>query len=215
MWRGLQDAGTRRLWVAAGLSVALHTAIAVAVQRPPGSSASPLTSEYTALPLFARLATAVTDSMLSTAQVISPVAETAMQRTPSPPATIAAVPANAAPAEPGAAYYFKSSELDRGPYPVLSLVVPPPESGAAQVGAVMLRLRISERGRVDDAKIIMSTGIAEFEAAALREFSRADFHPGYRGKLPVRSEMTIQVTLNPPKTTARSQLAGTDSTTQD
>jgi TonB family protein len=66
----------------------------------------------------------------------------------------------------------------------------------------MLRLRISESGQVDDATIVMSTGIPEFEAAALQTFSGARFQPGYRANLPVRSEMLIEVTLQPPPATA-------------
>ena len=90
--------------------------------------------------------------------------------------------------------------------------MPVPESAVNQSGAVILRLRISETGRMDDAKIVMSTGIADFEAAALREFLSARFHPGYRGNLPVRTEMTIEVTLSPPKNTTKPQTAGAGNT---
>lgn len=209
MWRGLQDAGTRRLWIAAGLSVAVHAAIVVSVQRHPGSSASPLTSEHTALPLFARLATALTDSVLPTAApVTSAPADTAIRSVAAPRAVSAAAPADPAPAEAGSAYYFKSSELDRRPFPVKRIEVPVPESAADLTGVVILRLRISETGRIDDAKIIMGTGITDFENAALREFLNSRFHPGYRGNLPVRSELTIEVTLRPPKTAAKPQETG-------
>ena len=210
MWRGLQDAGTRRLWVAAGLSVAVHAAIAVSVQRHPGSGASPLTSEHTALPLFARLATTLGDSVLPTAAPVATTpAETAVQSAPAPHTALTAAQVDSAPTGAGSAYYFKSSELDRRPFPVNRIEVPVPESAAHQSGAVILRLRISVTGRIDDAKIVMSTGIADFEAAALREFLSARFHPGYRGNLPVRTEMTIEVTLSPPKTAAQPQAAGT------
>ncbi len=213
MWRGLQDAGTQRLWIAAGLSVAVHAAIAVSVQRHPGSGASPLTSEQTALPLFARLATALTDSVLPTATPMATApAETTIQSIPAPRAASAAAQIDPAPAEAGSAYYFKSSELDRRPFPVKRIEVPVPESAANLSGAVILRLRISETGRIDDAKIVMGTGITDFETAALREFLNARFHPGYRGNLPVRAEMTIEVTLSPPKNTARPQTAGAGNT---
>ena len=211
MWRGLQDAGTRRLGVAAGLSVALHVAIAVSVQRHPGGDTAPLASEHAALPLFARLATALGDSVLPTAAPVeTPPAETAVQQGVSAPR--AAAPVDPAPAGAGSAYYFKSSELDRRPFPVNRIEVPVPESAVNQSGAVILRLRISETGRMDDAKIVMSTGIADFEAAALREFLSARFHPGYRGNLPVRTEMTIEVTLSPPKNTTKPQTAGAGNT---
>ncbi len=212
MWTRLHDAGTRRLCVAAGLSVALHGTIAVSVQRYPGSGgASPLTSERAAPPLIARLVTAVTDSALSTAiPVVPPPAEAAIQNQP-PGAVSLTTQARVAPAGAGSTYYFKASELDRRPYPLFRIEVPPPESTAVDSGMVIIRLRISERGRVEDAKIITGTGAAEFEAAALREFSRADFRPGYRGNLPVRSEMLIEVTLHPPDSMIKPQMVGADS----
>ncbi len=191
-----QEAGARRLWVAAGLSVALHAAIVVSVQRQPG--AEPALQNERAAPLIARLATAVSDAVLpATEPTITAVPETAE---PARPATAAASPlaSNSTPAGDGSVHYFKTSELDRRPFPLTRIEVPTPESAEALTGSVMIRLRISERGRVEDAKIVMGTGITEFEAAALREFSQAEFHPGYRANLPVRSEMLIEVTLKPP-----------------
>lgn len=209
MWRGLQDAGTRRLWIAAGLSVAVHAAIAVSVQRHPGSSTSPLTSEPTDLPLFARLASALTDSVLPTTEpLVSAPDETAIRSVAAPRAVTAAAPADPAPAEAGSAYYFKSSELDRRPLPVRRIEVPVPESAADLSGMVILRLRISEKGRVDDAEVVMSTGITDFENAARREFMNARFYPGYRANLPVRAELTIEVTLSPPVKTPGPQTGG-------
>lgn len=191
-----QEAGARRLWVAAGLSVALHAAIVVSVQRQPG--AEPALQNERAAPLIARLATAVSDAVLpATEPTITALPETAE---PARPATAAASPlaSNSTPAGDGSVHYFKTSELDRRPFPLTRIEVPTPESAEALTGSVMIRLRISERGRVEDAKIVMGTGITEFEAAALREFSQAEFHPGYRANLPVRSEMLIEVTLKPP-----------------
>jgi len=200
-----QEAGVRRLWVAAGLSLALHAAIVVSVQRQPGGE-PPLGAQATA-PLMARLATAVSDAVLPAAeQPIAAVPETAE---PARPAAAAASPLanNSTPAGDGSVHYFKTSELDRRPFPLTRIEVPPPESAEALAGSVMIRLRISERGRVEDAKIVMGTGIAEFEAAALREFSQAQFHPGYRANLPVRSEMLIEVTLKPPATDRKNPAA--------
>ena len=197
-----QTAGARRLWIAAGLSLALHAAIAVSVQRHPGGEPS-LQSEQSA-PLMARLATAVSNAVMPVAeQAVSPAAETARPATVH--ATTAPLPVNTEPAGDGSAHYFKTSDLDRRPFPLTRIEVPTPESAEAAAGSVMIRLRISERGRVEDAKIVMGTGIAEFEAAALREFSRAQFHPGYRANLPVRSEMLIEVTLRPPVTDGKNR----------
>jgi len=201
-----QEAGARRLWVAAGLSVALHAAIVTSVQRQPGGE-PPLPGAQTTAPLMARLATAVSDAVLPVAEpAITPAPETAE---PVRPATAAATPlaSNSSPEGDGSVHYFKTSELDRRPFPLSRIEVPTPESAEALAGSVMIRLRISERGRVEDAKIVMGTGIAEFEAAALREFSQAQFHPGYRAHLPVRSEMLIEVTLKPPVTDSKNRAA--------
>lgn len=201
-----QDAGARRFWVAAGLSLALHAAIVVSVQRQPGGE-PPLQGAQATAPLMARLATAVSDAVLPSAEsTISPVPETAEPARPA--AVVTSLPANnSAPAGDGSVHYFKTSELDRRPFPLTRIEVPTPESAEALSGSVMIRLRISERGRIEDAKIVMGTGIAEFEAAALREFSRAQFHPGYRANLPVRSEMLIEVTLKPPVTDGKNRAA--------
>jgi TonB family protein len=200
----LQEAGVRRLWIAAGLSLALHAALVVSVQRQPGGEPS-LQAEQTALPLMARLATAVSDAVTPVAEPPpSPATETARATATS---STAPLPVNSEPAGDGSVHYFKTSELDRRPFPLTRIDVPTPESAEAMAGSVMIRLRISERGRVEDAKIVMGTGITDFETAALREFSQAQFHPGYRANLPVRSEMLIEVTLKPPVTDGKNRAA--------
>jgi len=199
MWAPFQYAGAQRLWVAAGLSVALHAAVVVSVQRQAGGI-SPPRAEYAVTPLVVRLATAVGDAVLTTtAAEPGQITEAAV---PAPPAAKSASPTppqpDTAAGGDGTLHYFRSSELERRPFPLTRIEVPPPEAGSIAAGSVIIRLRISESGRVEDAKIVMGTGIAEFEAAALREFSRAQFYPGYRNNLAVRSEMLIEVTLRPP-----------------
>lgn len=197
-----QDAGARRLWVAAGLSLALHAAVAISVPRHPGGG--PPVQEAPSAPLMARLATAVSDAVLPvTEPAVASAAETARPTT----SNTANSPLNSDPAGDGSVHYFKTSELDRRPFPLTRIEVPAPESAGALAGSVMIRLRLSERGRVEDAKIVMGTGIAEFEAAALREFSQAQFYPGYRSNLPVRSEMLIEVTLRPPVSDGKNRTA--------
>lgn len=203
MLRELQSAGARRLIVAAGISLAVHAAIALSVSREPRGDGPPSPSPGTT-PLIARLATAVTAAVLPGEPAAESPPVTAAARMPAPPVQSVA-PAVGTVTGPGAVYYFKASELDRRPFPLTRVEVPPPESPDAESGAALIRLRISERGRVEDAKIVMGTGIQEFEASALREFSRAQFHPGYRGNLPVRSEMLIEVTLRPPGGTGKNR----------
>jgi periplasmic protein TonB len=189
------EAGARRLWVAAGLSVALHAAIVVSVQRQSGGTVPPMPAEHA--PLIARLAAAVTDAVLPTTPPVPAAPESAATR-PAPNTPPGQSTANDTPAGSGTVHYFKSAELDRRPFPLSRIEVPPPEMTAIEAGSVIIKLLISERGRVEDATIVMGTGIPEFEAAALREFSQARFQPGYRANLPVRSEMLIEVTLRPP-----------------
>lgn len=208
------DSGTRRLLIAAAVSMALHGALLASVNRQPGGGNPDFSPQLDAAPLAARLTSVVNESELKTEVIpeqqtaaAEPIAQTAPAAVNPSPASATAGSADAA-ATPGTLYYFKSTELDRRPFPLQHVEVPPPESAGALAGSVMIRLRISESGRVEDAKIVMSTGIREFEEAALREFSGTQFHPGYRANLPVRSEMLIEVTLRPPQAgSARSSLA--------
>jgi len=190
-------AGGGRLLIAAGISAALHAAIVLSVGREAGIN-GPLSSSPAATFLTARISPSSTESEFTRELTAEARANTSAE--PVQPSSTAqpAAPVSGETTVPGAVYYFKASELERRPFPITGIEVPPPESADAVTGSVMIRLRISESGRVDDARIMMGTGIAEFEASALREFSRAQFHPGYRGNLPVRSEMLIEVTLRPP-----------------
>ncbi|MDP1538177.1 MAG: TonB family protein [Burkholderiales bacterium] len=191
----LETTGARRLLIAAGVSTALHAAIVLSINRQPGGG-YPLAQAHNGAPLITRLAAAVTASVLPAGAEPAPAPATSAEPVPPPPPAVTGASADSA--APGTVYYFKSSELDRRPFPLARIEVPPPESATAESGAVMIRLRISERGRVEDARIMFGTGVTEFEAAALREFSRAQFQPGYRGNVAVRSEMLIEVKLHPP-----------------
>ncbi len=189
------DDSMPRLLLAVGLSLLLHTALVISVGRPAGGEGGS-GAAVQAPPLIARLAAAVTDTVTSVPvmpdPVAAPAAELDMVAVTAPAATVAGDGGGAE-----GAYYFKTSELDRRPFPLTRVEVPAPESEPSMAGAVTIRLRISESGRIDDARIMMSTGVREFEDAALREFKSAKFHPGYRASVPVRSEMLIEVTLRP------------------
>lgn len=191
------DVRVQRLCIAAAISAAVHLAAVISFGR--GLAGDNPFADYGSSPttLIARLRTvepqspAIPDST-GTLPVIAADTPVPADPLPSTAETVRGV------REPGEIYYFKASELDRRPFPLERVEIPPPESATALTGSVLLRLRISESGQVDDASIVMSTGIAEFEAAALRIFKDTGFHPGYRANLPVRSEMLIEVTLQPP-----------------
>lgn len=190
------DDGMPRLLLAVGLSLLLHAALVVSVGRQPGGEGG-VGSGMEAAPLIARLASVASDVATAIPVITDPAPAPAVEA----PETAALTPVAAATAgevgSTGGAYYFKTSELDRRPFALTRIEVPAPESDPSLSGAVMIRLRISESGRIDDARIMMSTGVREFEEAALREFTRARFHPGYRANVAVRSEMLIEVTLRP------------------
>lgn len=191
------DVRVQRLCIAAAISVAVHLAAVISFGR--GLAGDNPFADYGSSPttLIARLRTAEPQSpaipdATGTLPVIAADTPVPADPLPSTAETVRGV------REPGEIYYFKASELDRRPFPLERVEIPAPESAPALTGSVLLRLRISESGQVDDASIVMSTGIAEFEAVALRIFKDTGFHPGYRANLPVRSEMLIEVTLQPP-----------------
>ena len=192
----IADHGMPRLLLAVGISLALHAAIALSIGRQPDSG-NGMGAATQSPPLVARLAAMMSESVVSVPVAPAAPADTLPETNLAVVAPSPATAGNETGSGESGAYYFKSSELDRRPFPLKQIEVPAPESATA-AGAVMLRLRISESGRIDDAKIVMSTGIAEFEEAALREFTGARFQPGYRANVPVRSEMLIEVTLRPP-----------------
>jgi len=195
----MQTAGDHmpRLLLAIGLSLLLHAALVISVGRQAGGEIGSGAANFQALPLIAKLTSVVSD----VATAVPVVTEPAPLPVPEiPDKTTVASPGTASAGndgDSGGAYYFKTSELDRRPFPLVRIEVPAPESDPTLSGAVMIRLRISESGRIDDVRIMMSTGVREFEEAALREFTRARFHPGYRANVAVRSEMLIEVTLRP------------------
>jgi len=198
-----------RIWLAAGLSVAVHTVIAVAaLLHPAGAAPGPRTHDST-LQLAAQLTVA------GPAGAPAAPATRASRAVPADTPSRKTTSGNAA-AATDAVVYFRTSELDRRPFPLKRIDVPAPTATAATAGSVLIRLRISARGRVDEAKIVMGTGVAEFERAALRAFSTARFKPGYRKEMAVPTEMLIEVSLHPPEGRAlKPQLAGSGVTNSD
>lgn len=190
------DVRVQRLCIAAAISVAVHLATVFSIGRGLAGD-NPFADRGAAPTLIARLRTAEPQSPAIPEAAGKQPAIASTVPVPAEPETAIPEPSRGV-ANPGDLYYFKSSELDRRPFPLERIEIPPPESPAALTASVMLRLRISESGQVDDVSIVMSTGLAEFEAAALDTFAQASFHPGYRANRPVRSEMLIEVTLEPP-----------------
>jgi len=192
----VEDVRLQRLCIAAVISVAVHLAAVLTFGRGLAGE-NPFADPGNSPTLIARLLSAAPQSPAipeSSGTLPVVATDTPVPADPLPSVTEAVSGVR----NPGEIYYFKASELDRRPFPLERIEIPPPESPAALTASVLLRLRISESGQVDEASIVMSTGMAEFETAALNTFTQARFHPGYRANLPVRSEMLIEVTLEPP-----------------
>ena len=98
---------------------------------------------------------------------------------------------------PPAPDYVIGARLDPGPTP-LDDIEPafPPEAGA-QEGVVLLRILISETGKVDDVAVIRSAPAGLFESAALVAFQSARFSPGKVLGVPVKSQINVQVDFTP------------------
>ncbi|MBC9209578.1 energy transducer TonB, partial [Roseomonas aerophila] len=74
----------------------------------------------------------------------------------------------------------------------------PPELRSAGIGGdVVLRLRLTDKGRVIDAKIATSSGHAALDEAARRGVRRCRFDPAMRDGIAVWSNMVWRVTFRP------------------
>ena len=181
------------------LSLLLHALVLQGIERSPPASRPPATADGNAVAgLDARLQSGAEADIRRPRSDRNDTAEAVEA------ATQAAAPGTgtqAAPGRGGAAagdsllYYFKASELDRRPFPLQPIEIPDPQT--REGGSVHIRILVSESGRVDHASIVMSTGLADLEQSALGAFSSARFRPGYRGKIPVRSEMVVEVNAAP------------------
>lgn len=72
----------------------------------------------------------------------------------------------------------------------------PPEAGTRS-GRVVLQVRVSAVGTVDDVAVVIAEPQGLFEEAAMGAFSRADFAPGELLGVPVASEIRIEVEFTP------------------
>src|SRR5690606_18090174 len=122
------DDGMPRLFLAVAVSLALHAVIAVSVNRQPGGGDG-LAAAPEAQPLVARLAAVASESVVpvTPAAPAETVPETRLAASPPPAANTGGETGSG---EAGV-YYFKSSELDRRPFPLQQIEVPVPESAAA------------------------------------------------------------------------------------
>lgn len=90
-----------------------------------------------------------------------------------------------------------SSGLDRGPQPLDDIEPQVPATAGDRGGLVTLRLVISDRGLVESVEVIRSSPPGLFDAAAIAAFGQARFSPGLKAGMPVRSEVTYEVSFAP------------------
>lgn len=62
-----------------------------------------------------------------------------------------------------------------------------------QEGTVVVRLQISDEGRVTDASLVSSSGVSSLDEASLRGVRRWTYEPARRGKTPVSSSLTARL----------------------
>ncbi|MGH8698076.1 MAG: TonB family protein, partial [Burkholderiales bacterium] len=93
--------------------------------------------------------------------------------------------------------YYLPSELDARPRlrsridPTYPRVAPP------DGGYVLLRLLISEEGRVERALVVVADPEGYFEQAAAEAFASARFSPGKLGGIAVKSQTWIEMKFHP------------------
>jgi TonB family protein len=193
------------MWVA--LSVGFHAIIVTSIERPT-AGAGIAEADLTPQPFSGRLINVTYNATPKASPASLPALSAAPEKSADSLPVSASKhadspdPSTGTPAAQRGIYYFKTTELDRKPFPLKSLVVPVPDSyDRPDPASVILNIRINEAGTVDHAAVVLSSGARDFEEVAVKTFRNARFNPGYRQGVRVRSEMTIEVTITPPDDT--------------
>jgi hypothetical protein len=93
-------------------------------------------------------------------------------------------------------YYFRRSELGSFPQALTNPNIRLPENDDPRIiGAVRLRLFISEKGEVDDIKIVDSSLPDIYGAASVAGYKSVRFVPGKINGKAVRSQIEVEVDL--------------------
>jgi periplasmic protein TonB len=197
----LATSPTLRFGVAVAASLALHAAVVFATAGvPPGAPAgrsgasSPLEARLLALP-----APPTADSVPpapSARPAVEPQQVASARQSPptNPPPPPAATPALGLPDAP---VYYLQSELDERARMQGHVDPPYPETAPPEGGYVVLRLLISEEGRVERVMVVVAEPEGYFERAAADAFAAARFFPGRRGGVAVKSQTFIELKFHP------------------
>jgi outer membrane biosynthesis protein TonB len=98
---------------------------------------------------------------------------------------------------PAAPYYYRSSELSERPAP-MERIEPRFPPGAPDTGRLKLRLYINEAGLVDAVHVTEAEPEGVFEEAATQAFGAARFRPGHKDRIPVKSQIALEVRFGEP-----------------
>lgn len=94
-------------------------------------------------------------------------------------------------------HYFASHEVDTRAAPQGAIHTDAPEGTEDYAGYLVLRLLISERGDVDQVDVLISEPEGVFDEAAKESFGRASFYPAMRRGFPVKSQMVVELKIEP------------------
>lgn len=98
---------------------------------------------------------------------------------------------------PAAPDYLFGAALDSGPVPIGEIEPEYPASANLQEGKVVIRVLISDAGRVDNVAVVRAAPPGLFEAAALEAFGKAQFTPARVAGVAVKSQITVEVHFLP------------------
>jgi protein TonB len=192
-----------RAWPAAAAAVALHLIFLAAGSLPAGSSASgPPRFSFSVRLLEAQPPAEAVPGQQTLQPEPTPAPTdrtTAAIAAARPRAVPAAVAPQAAaePALPSAPGYLAGIRLDPGPRPLEDIEPDYPDPVYLREGTVVLRLLISDTGRVDNVAVVRAAPRGVFEQAALDAFGKAKFAPGMAAGTPVKSQITVEVRFVP------------------
>lgn len=97
----------------------------------------------------------------------------------------------------GGPYYFASHEVDKATMPQGAIYPQTPPGTEDHSGYLVLRLLISELGAVDRVEVLISEPAGMFDAAAAESFGTASFYPAIRDGFPVKSQMVVELKIEP------------------
>ena len=98
---------------------------------------------------------------------------------------------------PAAPDYLLGATLDPGPQPIGDIEPEYPSSANLQEGTVVIRVLISDTGRVDNVAVVRSAPPGLFEVATLEAFGKAQFMPARAAGVAVKSQITVEVHFLP------------------